>query len=245
VTNAFSDKIREVKDSDEIALMERAAEITDAAMEATIQQLRVGMTERDVAIEVDYQLRRHGGDKPSFYPGIICVGNGSDPSRHIMERNTEMVLAPGTTVAFDWGVSYQGYASDFGRSAFIGEPLPEALEAYKVIVDLNQTLMGEMKDGAISPAGIAARASEIMNAAGWGEHYMHLGLGHSIGLDVHENPWIRPGYDEPIRTNMCFTIEPKIWKPGVFYVRCEDVVVVGSSSSRPLTTFHYDPIVVS
>lgn len=245
VTNAFTDKIREVKDEDEIALMQRAAEITDEAMAATVSMLRIGMTERDVAIEVDYQLRRHGGDKPSFYPGIICVGNGSDTQRHIMERNTDMVLAPGTTVAFDWGVSYKGYASDFGRSVFIGEPRSDALEAYDAITSLNQTLMEEMKDGVISPAGIAAMASEIMNTAGWGDYYMHMGLGHSIGLDVHENPWHRPAFDEPIRTNMCFTIEPKIWKPGVFYVRCEDVVVVGPERSRPLTMFHYDPIVVS
>lgn len=245
VTSAFSDRIRVVKDPDEIALMERAAEITDQAMAAIVAQLRPGMTERDVAIEVDYQLRRHGGDKYSFYPGIICVGNGSDPNRHIMERNTDMVLAPGTTVAFDWGVSYRGYASDFGRSAFIGEPLPEALDAYQTITELNKTVMTEMADGQITPAQIAARASQIANDAGWGDYYMHWGLGHSIGLDVHENPWLRETFNEPIRSNMVFTIEPKIWKPGVFYVRCEDVVVVGPNGARSLTRFHYDPIIVS
>ena len=91
----------------------------------------------------------------------------------------------------------------------------------------------------------AIKASEIMNEQGWGEHYMHMGLGHSIGLDVHENPWIRPGFDEPIRTNMCFTLEPKIWKRGEFYVRCEDVVVVGPDGARSLTKFHYEPNIIS
>jgi Xaa-Pro aminopeptidase len=162
-----------------------------------------------------------------------------------MERNTAMVLAPGTTVAFDWGVSYQGYASDFGRSAFIGEPHPDALSAYKATTDLNQTLMGEMKDGGMAPSQIRLRAMEIMDAAGWGEQYMNMGLGHAIGLDVHENPWHRPGFDEPIRSNMVFTLEPKVWKPGEFYVRCEDVVVVGPTGARSLTKFHYDPIVIT
>ncbi len=214
-------------------------------MAAVVRQMRVGMTERELAIEVDYQLRLHGGDKPSFYPGMICVGNGSDPMRDIMERNLDLKLDPGMTVAFDWGVSYHGYASDFGRSAFIGEPNPEALAAYRATTDLNQTLMAEMKDGALSPSEIRLKAVEIMNAAGWGDYYMPLGLGHAIGLDVHEDPWHRPGFDEPIKTNMCFTLEPKIWNPGVFYVRCEDVVVVGPSGARSLTKFHYDPIVIS
>ncbi len=245
VTNAFTDKIREVKDADEIALMERASAITDAAMEAIVRQMRVGMTERELAIEVDYQLRLHGGDKPSFYPGIICVGNGSDPLRDINECNLDLTLDPGMAVAFDWGVSYHGYTSDFGRTAFIGEPNPEAVAAYRATTDLNQTLMAEMKTGAFSPAEIRLKAVEIMNAAGWGDYYMPMDLGHAIGLDVHENPWHRPGFDEPIQTNMCFTLEPKIWKPGEFYVRAEDVVVVGPSGARSLTKFHYDPIVIS
>lgn len=244
-TDSFTDRIREVKDPDELEIMQRAAEITDQAMAATLKQMRIGMTEREVAYEVDYQIKRHGGDDNSFYPGIICVGNGSNLNRHIFERNTDMVLAPGTSVAFDFGVILNGYCSDFGRSAFMGEPNKEALAAYRDITDLNQTLMREMREGAISPAGIAARASEIMNAQGWGEHYMHMGLGHSIGLDVHENPWIRPGFDEPIRSNMTFTLEPKIWKRGVFYVRCEDVVVVGPDGSRSLTKFHYEPNVIA
>jgi Xaa-Pro aminopeptidase len=84
-----------------------------------------------------------------------------------------------------------------------------------------------------------------MAGAGWGDYYMPMDLGHAIGLDVHENPWHRPGFDEPIRSNMVFTLEPKVWKPGEFYVRCEDVVVVGPTGARSLTKFHYDPIVIT
>ncbi len=243
-TNDMMDRVRAVKDDDELQHMQRAAEITDQALAATVRALKVGMTERDVATEVVYQIRRCGGDGYSFYPGIICVGNGSDPERHIMTRNTDMVLAPGTTVAFDFGVLYRGYCSDFGRSVFMGEPRTDALQAYRSITSAAQATMAMMADGQVTPAQIADFARDKVTADGFGEWYWYYGLGHAIGLEVHEWPWLREGYTEPVRAGMCFTIEPKVWKPGEFYVRCEDVVVVGRDGATPLTKFHYTPIVV-
>ncbi|HMO59592.1 MAG TPA: Xaa-Pro peptidase family protein [Roseiflexaceae bacterium] len=244
-TNTFMDQIRVIKDPDEIALMQKAAEITDIALTETVARMRIGMTERDVAIELDYQMRRHGGDGPSFYPGIICVGNGSDPQRHIFTRNTDMILAAGTSVAFDYGTLYQGYCSDFGRSVFMGEPHPEALAAYRSITTNAQKLFETMGDGRTTPLQICNHMAELMTADGFGEYYMVYGLGHSIGLEVHEEPWLKPPYDEPIREGMIFTIEPKVWKPGVFYVRCEDVVLVGADRGTPLTRSTYEPIVIT
>jgi Xaa-Pro aminopeptidase len=206
--------------------------------------MKIGMTERDVAIEVDYQIRKHGGDRYSFYPGIIAVTPGSNPDRHIFERNTNAVLSPGTSVAFDYGVFYRGYCSDFGRSVFMGEPLPEALDAYRVITEANRAGMEIMADGTISPAGICDYVKEFITARGWGDYYLWRGLGHCIGLDVHENPWIQPEFTEPIQSNMCFTLEPKVWKPGAFYVRCEDTVVVGPERARSLTKYSYEPTVI-
>lgn len=244
-TNTMMDRMRAIKDDEEIALMQRAAEITDQALAATLAVMRPGMTEREVAFEVEYQIKRHGGDGPSFTPGIICVSNASDPARHIMTRNTETVLAPGTTVAFDFGVRYKGYCSDFGRSAFVGEPRPEALAAYAAITAANQATMPLMADGRITPRGLADAVRDQVAAAGFGDHYLYEGLGHAIGLEVHEEPWLRPPYDEPIRAGMCFTLEPKVWKPGDFYVRCEDVVVVGPDGARSLTHAPYTPNVVA
>ena len=243
-TNPMMDRVRRIKDADEIALMQRAAEITDQALGATIAQMKIGMTEWDVATEVDYQIKRHGGDGPSFYPGIICVGNGSDPQRHIMTRNTDMRLESGTTVAFDFGVLYQGYCSDFGRSVFMGEPRQVALDAYRSITTHAQRVWDIMADRRVTPAQIADWFRDQVTADGFGPHYYYLGLGHAIGLEVHENPWLRPGWDDPIEAGMCFTIEPKIWQPGVFYVRSEDVVVVGAERGTALTRFHYEPTVI-
>jgi Xaa-Pro aminopeptidase len=233
-----------VKDAGELQVMQLAAEITDQALDDTVGQMKIGMTERDVATEVVHQIRRNGGEGFSFYPGIICVGNGSDPQRHILTRNTDMVLAAGTTVAFDFGVLYQGYCTDFGRSVYMGAPRDDALAAYRSITKASQATMAIMADGAVTPAQVADFARDQVTADGFGEWYWYQGLGHGIGLEVHEEPWLRQGSDEPLRAGMCFTLEPKVWKPGEFYVRCEDVVVVGKNAATSLTKYHYDPIVI-
>ncbi len=232
--NSMMDRMRSIKDAGELELMQRAATVADIALAETIKRMRVGMTERDVAIEVEYQIRLAGGDGPSFPAGIIAVGNGSDPRRHIFTRNTDLALEPGMTVAFDFGAISKGYCSDFGRSVFIGEPHPEALAAYETITSGNLATMSVMRSGQITPAGVADYMRDHVAARGFGEHYMYEGLGHAIGLEVHEEPWLRPPYDEPIASDMCFTLEPKIWNPGLYYVRCEDVVVVGEGA-RSLT----------
>jgi Xaa-Pro aminopeptidase len=243
-TSPMMDKVREVKDEEELRLMRKAGEITEATLAATIANMHSGMTERDVAIEVEYQIKRAGGDGCSFYPGIICVGLGSDPERSIMTRNTDMVLQPGTTVAFDFGVLYKGYCTDFGRSVFVGEPNPEALRAYESIVKGSRGVVKKMGDGKMSPEQIADFVKDSVTADGFGEYYWYYGLGHAIGLEVHEAPWLRPGNKDPVKKGMCFTIEPKIWKPGEFYVRIEDVVAVGEEHGETLTKFSYEPLLI-
>jgi Xaa-Pro aminopeptidase len=243
--NTMMDRMRSIKDAGELELMQRAATVADVALAETITRMRVGMTERDVAIEVEYQIRLAGGDGPSFPAGIIAVGNGSDPRRHIFTRNTDLALEPGMTVAFDFGAIYKGYCSDFGRSVFIGEPHPEALAAYEAITSGNLVTMPVMRDGQITPTGVANFMRDHIAARGFGKHYMYEGLGHAIGLEVHEEPWLRPPYDKSIASDMCFTLEPKIWNPGTYYVRCEDMVVVGTAGARSLTHAPYEPAVVA
>jgi Xaa-Pro dipeptidase len=239
------DKVREVKDADEIEALEACARITDAAFGAVVAQMRPGMLDRDLVIEIDYQLKRHGGDGYSFMPAVVLDGHGTRWAKTWIDRDEPKPVVEGMTVAFDLGVQYRGYTSDFGRSAFIGEPRDEPLRAWQSITKAIQAAMSVMGDGRITPASIHNFVVESVTADGFRDQFSWYALGHSIGLDVHENPWMLPEFTEPIRAGMCFALEPKIGRPGSFYVRCEDVCVVEHDRARSLTKYPYDTIVIS
>ena len=238
------DKIREIKDAGEIASLEACARITDAAFGAVVGQMRSGMLDRDLVIEIDYQLKKHGGDGYSFMPAVVLDGNGTRWAKTWIDRAAPKPIVAGMTVAFDLGVRYRGYTSDFGRSVFIGEPRDEPLRAWQSITKAIQAAMAVMGDGKITPAGIHDFVVESVSADGFRDQFSWYALGHSIGLDVHENPWMLPEFTEPIRAGMCFALEPKIGRPGSFYVRCEDVCVVEQERARALTRYPYDTIVI-
>lgn len=127
------DRIRTIKDADEIALLEEAGRITDETFASVIQQLKPGMTDRELVIEIDYQFKRHGGDAFSFMPTVVLDGHGHRWARNWVDRTPPRPITHGMSVAFDMGVVYRGYCSDFGRSAFIGEPKPDAMAAWTSI----------------------------------------------------------------------------------------------------------------
>ena len=243
--NDQMDAVRAVKDPEELRLMGRAAEITDLAMAATLAQMRIGMTERDVATEVLYQIKRHGGDG-----GPHSIRASSASAIRAIRSATSLTATPiwcwprARPLPLISACSTGDIAPDFGRSVFMGEPRADALSAYSTCARIIRETAATMGDGRTTPAQMADVAMDVATADGFGDRYMYLGLGHSIGLEVHESPWIRPGSDEPICANMCFTLEPKIWQPGDFYVRCEDVVVVGPEEATSLTQFTYDPLIV-
>jgi len=245
MSDGWFDRVCAIKDAGEIAILERAAQITDAAFADVIARITPGMLDRDLVIEVDYQLKRHGGDGFSFMPVVVVDGHGSRYARAWIDRDEPKPLLHGTSLAFDLGVRYRGYCSDFGRSAFIGDPDPTALAAWNSITRVIQAAMNVMGDGQITPAGIHDFVVEEVTRDGFRDQFSWYALGHSIGLDVHEDPWMLPQFNEPIRAGMCFALEPKIGMPGQFYVRCEDVVLIESERARPLTRFPYDPIIIA
>ena len=238
------DRIRTIKDADEIALLEEVARITDETFASVIQQLKPGMMDRDLVIEIDYQFKKHGGDAFSFMPTVVLDGHGQRWARNWTDRTPPQPITHGMSVAFDMGVVYHGYCSDFGRSAFIGEPKPDALAAWKSITKAIQAGFEVMGDSRITPAEVHDFFVEQVTEDGFRDQFSWYALGHAIGLDVHENPWMLPEWTEPIKAGMCFALEPKIGIPGRFYVRCEDVLVVEQERSRPLTRYPYDPIVI-
>jgi len=243
-SNAFMDRVRSIKDGQEIALLEQAARITDLAFGSVVDRMRIGMTERELLAELDYQILRHGGAGHSFQPTIVVDGHGERRAVNAVQRDADRPLRSGATVAFDFGVVYESYCSDFGRSVFIGKPDPEALAAWQSITRADQRAVAQMGAGMMTPQGIHDLVVESVTEDGFRDQFSWYALGHAIGLDVHEDPWMQPPFGDPIEAGMVFALEPKIGRPGKFYVRCEDVVAVEDSGGRALTTFSYDPIII-
>jgi Xaa-Pro aminopeptidase len=245
MSDRMVDRIRSIKDADEIALLEEAARITDAAFSAIVERMHVGMMDRDLAVEIDYQLKKNGGDAYSFMPTAVIDGHGTRWAKQYVDRDEPQPIEAGMTVAFDFGVVYRGYCSDFGRSVFMGEAKDEPLRAWKSITKAIQAAMGVMGHGKITPAEVHDFVVESVTEDGFRDQFSWYALGHAIGLDVHENPWMLPEWTDPIEAGMCFALEPKIGRPGQFYVRCEDVIVVEQERARSLTRSTYEPIVIS
>lgn len=226
--------LRAIKSEDEIALMRRAGEMTEAAFAAILSQLRHGMTELDVMAEVHFQLWRHGSPGSSFTPLL----ENSGPSHPLFLGQPldawKRELHPPVSVLFDFGAIYQGYCYDFGRTVFFGEPDAEALRVHRLVMDAQAAGIAAMRAGQITAAEVDTQARGVIEEAGYGAYFMHR-LGHSIGLDVHEPPFLTAGDDTILRKGMLFTVEPSIMMADRYSARVEDVVLVQDSGGEPLT----------
>lgn len=226
--------LRQIKDEDEIAIMRRAGEITEAAYQATLGKLKHGMTSLDLITEVNYQLRLRGAKGPSFVTSFYNMG----PDYPFNFQNREEVLrlplnAP-VAVSYDFGAVLDDYCYDFGRSVFFGEPSAEYRRAYELVMEAQQVGIKALYAGnTAEQADAAARA--VIAEGGYGEAFRHR-LGHAIGLDVHERPWLLSGDTSVLQPGMCFTVEPSIFIPHRFGARVEDVVVVREGGGEPLTS---------
>ncbi len=217
--------LRMIKDDEEQALMRAAAQLVDEAYEPILAQLQLGMTTGDIARMVDDTLAEFGADWTSFHTGIY-MGGKPDPGAASVFEATDRVLERGGSVAFDFGALLDGYCSDFGRTVFIGEPSDERRQVYELVMASQQAAIERMVDGQITAAQLDDVARSIIADAGYGEQFIHR-LGHSIGKDVHEPPFLLEADQTVLRTGMCFTIEPSVVLDDGGFIRVEDVVMVG------------------
>jgi Xaa-Pro dipeptidase len=233
LASALLAPLRAIKDEDEIATMRKAGEITEAAYQATLGRLRHGMTTLDLIAEVDYQLKRHGATAPSFVTSFYNLGPRFPFDFHNREEVRLLPLEPPVAVSFDFGAVYQGYCYDYGRSVFFGEPDAEYRRAYELVMTAQATGIAALRAGNTCAAADAA-ARSVIEEAGYGEAFRHR-LGHAIGMDVHEPPFLTAADATELRPGMCFTVEPSIFIPHRFGARVEDVVVVREAGGEPLT----------
>ena len=223
--------LRRTKDADELAVMQRACAVCDAAMAAVAPKVVPGATMLDLVEEVEHQMRVHGSRVPSFTTHVFTHFVGGKNSAE--ETRTEP-LAEGDVVMFDFGAVVDGYCSDFGRTVCVGEPDPEVRETHDLVLAAQ-----EAGRAALRPGTLASEVNRIcrrpIEEAGYGYAFKHR-MGHGIGLDVHERPFVSEEEETPLELGMTFTDEPSILLDG-FGVRTEDVVVCEPDGGRKLNTF--------
>jgi Xaa-Pro dipeptidase len=225
--------MRMIKDEAELDLMRKAGEICDAAFKKALGRLTLGVTAWDVESEIDYQLRRMGGAFNSFPTNLRVTNPDKDPSRSL--GKTERRVEPGDAVTFDFGCIYRGYASDFGRTAFAGEPPAEYRKMHQLVLQAQQAALAVMKAGQVTGAQVNATARKVLDEGGYGSAFIHR-LGHGIGVTVHEPPWLDFVEDTVLQAGMTFTVEPSIKLPDGYHNRVEDVVLVTETGGVPLYT---------
>ncbi|MCC6727985.1 MAG: aminopeptidase P family protein [Chthonomonadales bacterium] len=223
--SALMARLREVKESDELAALQRSAAITDAVYEECVRLLREGMTELEmVALLADAYERR--GARADF--AIVGFGPNSALPHH---SPGDAALADGDVAVIDIGCSVDGYASDITRTVAFGTPPPEAGEVYRVVLRAHQAAQGVARPGATCES-VDRAARDVIESAGYGERFIHR-TGHGIGLSGHEPPYIVAGNTQALRPGMCFSDEPGIYLPGRFGVRIENILTItpdGASS---------------
>jgi Xaa-Pro aminopeptidase len=236
-------ELRVVKGEDEIAIMRKAGAITEAAFADVLKQLKHGMTELDALSEVDFQLRKHGGLGPSFTTSFYNSGPATPLLFGAREQTWPRPMVPPVSLLFDFGAVYNGYCYDYGRTVYFGEPNAEQQKVYDWVMASQRAGIAALKAGEATTTQTDAAARKVIEDAGYGETFRHR-LGHGIGMDVHEPPFLTKGDDTPLREGMLFTIEPSITQFNSFSARVEDVVVARPGGGEPLTTGYQSLIVI-
>jgi len=221
--------LRATKDDREIRAIVKAIRVAERAFRGLIAHGPAGLigrTEREVAAELDYRMRRGGASGPAFETIVAAGANASRPH-----------YRPGTSrirrdqaVLIDWGATVDGYVSDLTRVVFTGRIPPRLREVYEVVVRAQAAGIAAVRPGAACKTPDAA-ARKVIEAAGFGEQFVH-GLGHGIGRVVHESPALGRQAGTRLRKGMVVTVEPGIYLPGVGGIRIEDDILVGSSGRR-------------
>jgi Xaa-Pro aminopeptidase len=213
--------LRVVKDADELDRVRAAARLADAALTEVLERGLAGRTERDVALDLEFTMRRMGAEAVSFPPIVACGPHGALP--HAEPRDVE--IPAGTLCVIDWGAMLDGYASDCTRTYGTGgEVDPRDRGIYDLVLQAQEAALAAVRPG---PTGreVDAVARAIIDAAGHAEHFGH-GLGHGVGLEVHEGPRLAKQGEDALAAGNVVTVEPGVYVPGAVGVRIEDLVIV-------------------
>ena len=223
------DGLRAHKTRDELDTLIAAQRIAEAALEAVLPMIKPGLTERELAAELTYQMLRRGSERNSFDPIAITGAHTSMP--HGVPG--EGVIKSGDFVTMDFGCVYHGYCSDMTRTVAVGSATDEMKNVYDTVLRAQLAGIAAAKPSATG-AEVHNAAAKVIAGAGFGEYFGH-GFGHGVGLDVHESPTASPRNDEPLGEGAVISAEPGIYLPGKFGVRIEDVLYLTGNGNEDIT----------
>ncbi len=224
------EELRMVKIPKEIALIARAQEIADDAFALLFQSIRRGAKEDELALELEFTMRKMGAEAVSF--PIIAVSGSRSSLPH--GKPTSKALQDGDFLTFDFGAMYRGYHSDETRTFVIGHPERKHEEVYDIVLKAQEAALDLVKPGVLAKeVDLAGR--KVIEDAGYGEYFGH-GIGHGVGLDIHEGPSVSRKSETVLEPGMVITVEPGVYIPGFGGVRIEELVVVTGDGKRVLTT---------
>lgn len=222
------DKGRIIKTPEEIELLTEAEHIGDMAFDDILGILKPGMTELEVAAELEYSMKKHGAEGFSFDTIAASGINSSMPHAIPSEKK----LASGEFITMDFGCIYKGYCSDMTRTVCIGKADDEMKKVYNIVLSAQLKVLDELRPG-MQCCEVDAIARDYIKAQGYGDFFGH-GLGHGVGLYIHESPAFNTRDKSIVKPNMIETDEPGIYLPGRFGVRIEDMILITEDGAVPL-----------
>jgi Xaa-Pro aminopeptidase/Xaa-Pro dipeptidase len=223
------EELRARKDKGEIALIEEAVRLADEAFQEVLPHIRPGVCEREVALQLEYSMRRMGAEGAAFKTIVASGYRAALPHGVASSR----IMAPGDLVILDFGAVYSGYHSDMTRTVVLGKPDKKQEEIYQLVLAAQVSAIEFLRAG-VKAQDVDAAARSIIEQAGYGNQFGHS-TGHGVGLSIHEKPRLSVKDQTVLEEGMVVTIEPGVYLPGWGGVRIEDTVVVQNGGCRVLT----------
>ena len=235
-TENIIEKQRAIKDSEEVAKITKACTLTDRCFDHIIRFIKKGMTEKEIAYEIENFFRRNGADRIAFDTIVASGPNSSKP--HAVP--TDRKIVSGDVITIDMGCVCDEYCSDMTRTVFVDYIDNEAKEIYELVLKNQKQTIEEMRDGLVCKN----ISKMVVNDFELHEYNLVHALGHGVGMDIHELPVLSTKSEVVLKPNMIITSEPGIYIPGKFGVRIEDTILVGKSVGVPLTKSKKDYVII-
>jgi len=240
-SNVLSEEIKElrfIKSDDEVEKLKHAQIIAEKAYLEVLDIVKPGITEREIALELEYRMKKYGAEKIAF--DLITVTGKKTSLPHGVPGDVE--VKTGDFVTFDIGAVYEGYHSDMTRTVAVGEVSDEQKEIYDIVLKAHLEGLKAVKAG-VSGYDVDKVCRDIISEAGFGEYFGH-GTGHGVGLEIHEEPRVSPKGNTILRPGMVITVEPGIYLPDKFGVRIEDTVLVTEEGFETFANIPKDLIII-